>query len=119
MLQSQFCHRCGKTWWPRRPSKPARCPRCKSPYWDRPRRRKGAVAPFKEPVSKEALGRVLGHEFRKAFRQDEADDRSLMKALTVIKEMKTAGRTWQEMGERLEREFGTKLDKDQLKALVR
>lgn len=77
------------------------------------------MAPFKEPVSKEALGRVLGHEFRKAFRQDEADDRSLMKALTVIKEMKTAGRTWQEMGERLEREFGTKLDKDQLKALVR
>jgi hypothetical protein len=33
--------------------------------------------------------------------------------------MKAAGRTWQEMADRLEREFGTKLEKDQLKALVR
>ena len=46
-------------------------------------------------------------------------DRSLAKALAVLKEMKAARRTWQEMVERVEREFGTKLDKDQLKALVR
>lgn len=46
-------------------------------------------------------------------------DRSLVKALDVLKEMKAAGRTWQEMAERVEREFGTRLDKDQLKALVR
>ena len=38
---------------------------------------------------------------------------------TIYKEMKAAGRTWQEMAERVEREFGTRLDKDQLKALVR
>ena len=46
-------------------------------------------------------------------------DRSLAKALEVLKEMKAIGRTWQEMTERVEREFGTRLDKDQLKALVR
>jgi hypothetical protein len=46
-------------------------------------------------------------------------DRSLVKALDVLKEMKAAGRTWQEMAERVQREFDTKLDKDQLKALVR
>ncbi|MDE3050954.1 MAG: hypothetical protein KGJ48_13770 [Nitrospirota bacterium] len=47
------------------------------------------------------------------------EDRSLGKALTVLKDMKAAGRTWQEMAERVEREFGTRLEKDQLKALVR
>lgn len=46
-------------------------------------------------------------------------DRSLTKALDLLKEMKTAGQTWHEMAERVEREFGAKLDKDQLKALVR
>ena len=46
-------------------------------------------------------------------------DRSLTKALKVLKEMKTAGQTWHEMAERVEREFGTRLDKEQLKALVR
>ena len=49
----------------------------------------------------------------------DTDDRSLAKALHVLKEMKAAGRTWQEMRERMEREFGASLEKDQLKALVR
>ena len=46
-------------------------------------------------------------------------DRSLTKALEVLKEMKAAGQTWHEMAERMEREFGASLEKDQLKALVR
>jgi hypothetical protein len=46
-------------------------------------------------------------------------DRSLSKALEVLKEMKAAGRTWAEMAESVKTEFGTQLDKDQLKALVR
>ena len=33
--------------------------------------------------------------------------------------MKADGRTWQDMTERVEREFGVRLDKEQLKALVR
>jgi len=48
-----------------------------------------------------------------------AANRSLAKALAVLKDMKAAGRTWNEMAERVEREFETKLDKEQLKALVR
>jgi len=35
------CHRCGHEWVPRESSDPGRdpkvCPKCKSPYWDRPR----------------------------------------------------------------------------------
>ncbi|HKT34600.1 MAG TPA: hypothetical protein VJR03_07195 [Nitrospira sp.] len=46
-------------------------------------------------------------------------DRSLSKALEVLKDMKAAGRTWAEMAETVRTEFGTQLDKDQLKALVR
>jgi len=60
----------------------------------------------------------------KAFGTDQREavgmaDHSLAKALVVLKDMKAARRTWQEMGEHMEREFGTKLDKEQLKALVR
>jgi len=124
-LQRQHCQRCGKAWWPRQPQKPIRCPGCKSPYWDKPRRLRSAVTPSNESVNKEALGNSLGQTLTKAFGSKDADhpgdhkDRSLAHALTVLKEMKAAGRTWQEMADRLERAFGTKLEKDQLKALVR
>lgn len=39
------CLRCGHTWIPRTPKKPKVCPnlKCKSPYWDRPRRHKKKV----------------------------------------------------------------------------
>ena len=33
------CERCGHEWVPRNKDQPPRvCPKCKSPYWDRPRR---------------------------------------------------------------------------------
>ena len=123
-LQRQTCQRCGKKWWPRQPTKPARCPACKSPYWDKPRRIKVTIPSLKEGVSKESIARAVAQGLQKAFGTDEragneAVDRSLTKALTVLKEMKAAGKTWQEMSERMERDFGTRLDKDQLKALVR
>ena len=76
-------------------------------------------------MNKETLSHSLGQTLTKAFGSKDADhpgdhsDRSLAHALNVLKEMKAAGRTWQEMADRLEREFGTKLEKDQLKALVR
>ncbi|GKS63389.1 hypothetical protein YTPLAS72_06930 [Nitrospira sp.] len=76
-------------------------------------------------VNKEALTNSLGQTLTKALGRGNPDhpgdhnDRSLAHALTVLKEMKAAGRTWQEMADRLERKFGTKLEKDQLKALVR
>ena len=123
-LQQHLCHRCGKVWWPRRPRKPARCPGCKSPYWDRPRRPRVAFATLKEGVNNQTLTNTLRRAATKALRdknglRNDDEDRSLSKALSVLKEMKATGRTWQEMGERMEREFGTRLDKDQLKALVR
>jgi hypothetical protein len=75
-------------------------------------------------VNKEALATTLDQKLTKAFRQEDDhprdhEDRSLAHALTMLKEMKATGRTWQEMADRLEREFGTTLEKDQLKALVR
>ena len=123
-LQQHLCHRCGKAWWPRRPSKPARCPGCKSPYWDRPRQPRGAMATPKGGVNDQTLTHTLRQAATKALHdrnglRNDDDDRSLSKALAVLKEMKAAGRTWQEMGARMEQEFGSRLDKDQLKALVR
>ena len=123
-LRQQVCHRCGKAWWPRRPNKPARCPGCKSPYWDRPRRLKHPILPLKEPVNQGALAKPLCQKMARTLgggseHGKDTEDRSLAKALNVLKEMKAAGKTWQEMGERMEREFGASLEKDQLKALVR
>jgi hypothetical protein len=38
------CERCGHEWAPREPGQaPTVCPKCKSPYWDRPR--KGEIPP--------------------------------------------------------------------------
>ena len=37
LQQKQTCLRCGVTWMPR-VAQPVRCPRCQSPYWNRPRR---------------------------------------------------------------------------------
>jgi DNA-directed RNA polymerase subunit RPC12/RpoP len=39
-----ICSRCGAEWTQRKPAgeKPARCPKCRSPYWDRERVRKPA-----------------------------------------------------------------------------
>ena len=48
-----------------------------------------------------------------------SEDRSFVKALSMLKDMKAAGRTWAEMAERVQTEFGVQLDKDHLKALVR
>ena len=124
VLHQHTCLRCGNTWWPRRPSKPLRCPNCKSPYWDRPRRVKASRpvdrTPLKREDLKDSLRVELGNALGLGTRESNAhEDRSLAKALAVLRAMKAAGRTWQEMAERVEREFGSKLDKDQLKALVR
>lgn len=82
------------------------------------------MATLNEGAKEETLANTLRRAVtqtlrdRKGLRSDEKDQ-SLCKALSVLKEMKAAGRTWQEMADRVEREFGTTLEKDQLKALVR
>ena len=82
--------------------------------------------PVKEPVNQMALTKSIGRKMLRALGRGngnehgkDTEDRSLAQALHVLKEMKAAGRTWQEMGERMEQEFGASLEKDQLKALVR
>jgi predicted Zn-ribbon and HTH transcriptional regulator len=44
MLQGYQCERCEHTWIPREASteEPKVCPKCKSPYWNTPRREKAA-----------------------------------------------------------------------------
>jgi predicted Zn-ribbon and HTH transcriptional regulator len=34
-LPKYECKRCGHEWIPRKETKPVRCPKCKSPYWDK------------------------------------------------------------------------------------
>lgn len=34
------CERCNHEWVPRNKEEPSVCPKCKSPYWNKPRRRK-------------------------------------------------------------------------------
>ena len=38
------CERCEHEWVPREEQPPRVCPRCKSPYWDRPRQKKQGKA---------------------------------------------------------------------------
>jgi len=33
------CERCGHEWVPRNEETPIICPRCKSPYWNKPRKK--------------------------------------------------------------------------------
>ena len=40
VLPTLECLRCGHTWHPRRSQLPTCCPKCGSPYWDKPRREK-------------------------------------------------------------------------------
>ena len=35
------CDRCGHQWVPREEDYPRVCPKCKSPYWDKPRKMQG------------------------------------------------------------------------------
>lgn len=126
VLRSCTCLRCGNFWWPRGLNKPQRCAKCKSPYWSCPRtekKRTGIRPDFLERPNKEQLDAIrdqLEASLRVERRTTEQEpDRTLGRALRILKEMKNAGRTWAEMADRIQGEFGAQLDKDQLKALVR
>ncbi|MCX6742506.1 MAG: type II toxin-antitoxin system death-on-curing family toxin [Candidatus Pacearchaeota archaeon] len=47
-----FCFRCYHTWKKRKSPNPKSCPRCRSPYWNRPRKRvsKGIVLKMKDMI---------------------------------------------------------------------
>lgn len=37
LIKGNKCYRCGHEWTQREEEKPRICPRCKSPYWDKPK----------------------------------------------------------------------------------
>ena len=39
-VDGYLCSRCGHKWQRRKKVEPVCCPKCKSPYWDRPREKK-------------------------------------------------------------------------------
>lgn len=38
LLPVLTCLRCGTEWTPRKAEHPRRCPKCRSPYWDKPKK---------------------------------------------------------------------------------
>jgi len=40
-VKRHTCYRCGYKWIPRSEEMPVGCPRCKSPYWNRPKKSSG------------------------------------------------------------------------------
>lgn len=50
-LKGYECERCGHKWVPRDEEKPTVCPKCKSPYWNRPKtdpiKKKAVIKHFK------------------------------------------------------------------------
>ena len=54
-LEGWLCYRCNHKWVPRDDETPRVCPKCKSPYWDKLRKRdlaKQEVDPVKEGLKK-------------------------------------------------------------------
>jgi len=39
-IPKRKCERCGHKWLLKKPTEPRVCPKCKSPYWDKPRQAK-------------------------------------------------------------------------------
>ena len=39
-VEGYKCERCSYEWIPRKEEYPNVCPKCKSPYWDKPRKKK-------------------------------------------------------------------------------
>jgi len=37
-MKGYICERCNHTWVPRDKNEPMVCPKCKSPYWNKPRK---------------------------------------------------------------------------------
>ena len=36
-IEKQKCLRCGAEWYPRQPEPPKTCPKCRTPYWNKPK----------------------------------------------------------------------------------
>ena len=67
VLSQLTCLRCQHTWYPKSPTIPGHCPKCNSPYWNKPR---GKVA--KDPVK--ITGKKRFHCFRCDYEWNSALD---------------------------------------------
>ena len=52
VLPKLKCTRCEHSWVPRRSNPPKTCPRCRSPYWNRDRKRKDFIELHEEKTTK-------------------------------------------------------------------
>jgi len=63
-LSGYRCERCGHEWLPRETGQEPRvCPRCKSPYWNRPRKNSKALVKWRHPGWTRAM---RGYEWEQA-----------------------------------------------------
>ena len=93
------CLRCEHRWLPRghaledpAPPDPKTCPKCRTRQWATPLR----------------------------FASDENEyGRTMQACMRMGRTMKKEGKTWTEIGAEVKRQFGVRLDKDQLRALLR
>lgn len=114
-LTEHVCTRCQYHWWPRQVTTPKRCARCKSPYWNRPRQQ--ALGPSSVRHQPRVSVDLTG--LSETILAKLEPDRSMKRAMAVLKEMKQNQTQWAEMLERIRQEFDVELTKDQVKALVR
>ena len=69
------CDRCGHEWIPRRAdNEPAVCPKCKSPYWNRPRKTNLTYEGFRDKIraTLKAMGPLTWTEIRTAAKLPQA-----------------------------------------------
>jgi len=55
MLPRYRCKRCGNTWTPRT-EKPITCPECRSPYWNKERKKSGGKTYERDKKDKTNIG---------------------------------------------------------------
>ena len=69
LIQGNRCFRCDHEWRPQSlDERPAVCPKCKNPYWDRPRQDKGKK--FIKEDNKDNVGAAASeNNNRRSFRQ--------------------------------------------------
>jgi len=67
ILRGYECARCGHKWVPRDDDKPKVCPKCKSPYWDKPRSH-----PRKNAIDNTKLSDAL----KKMIKQEKLQDKN-------------------------------------------
>lgn len=67
------CLRCGHVWIPRRPRQPKKCPRCASPYWNKPKW-KGLGALDDKQIKEHSTDQAHRYELKKIQKEASIDE---------------------------------------------